>query len=146
MPGRASLAAGEYYAHPRNLFWRILAAVAGLPEPRDYDGKVAILHRQRIALWDVLRSCVRRTSLDSDIEEATIEVNDFRSFLGEHPTIRRICFNGSKAEQVYRRRVLPGLPAEPAIRYLRLPSTSPANAGSGWEEKLAAWVRGLELP
>ena len=91
-----------------------------------------------IALWETLASCVRPGSLDSAIDRDSIVVNDFAGFFTAHPRLRRICFNGAAAADIYRRRVLPALPAHD-IEYLRLPSTSPANASLSFERKLDAW-------
>jgi double-stranded uracil-DNA glycosylase len=90
-----------------------------------------------VAVWDVMRSCTRESSLDSDIVEDSIVANDFRSFFGEYGGIERVYFNGAKAEDSFRRYVFPGLDVE--LEYLRLPSTSPANAGLGYGGKLEAW-------
>jgi len=138
MPGKASLRAEQYYAHPRNAFWRILSECFGIAVDAPYERRLAELVDQRLALWDVLRSCTRESSLDSDIVEASIEPNDFAAFLGAHPDLRVVCFNGAKAEACFRRYVLPELP-ERDLAYHRLPSTSPANASISYADKLAAW-------
>jgi len=138
MPGRASLRANQYYAHPRNAFWRILSEHFEFAADAPYEQRVASLIRNGLAVWDVLRSCTRESSLDSDIVEASIVPNDFDTFLSAHPQLRTICFNGAKAEVCYRRYVLPSLP-ERELACHRLPSTSPANASIPYPEKLAAW-------
>jgi TDG/mug DNA glycosylase family protein len=140
MPGGASLAAGRYYAHPQNLFWRIMMdLLRGGPE-LSYAARIRLLKAHGIALWDVLESCVREGSLDSSIEEASISVNDFGSFYRSHPKIRRVFFNGAKAEAAYRRYVVPSLgPELPPLEYRRLPSTSPAHAALTFEKKRTAW-------
>ena len=140
MPSRASLAAGEYYAHPRNAFWRIVAAVFALPEELDYEARCRALKAHRIALWDTLSACARTTSLDSDIVDDSIVTNDFAGFLAAHPGIREIGCNGLKSHQVFERRVRPALPdAQASIPVVRLPSTSPANASMRFETKLDRW-------
>ena len=138
MPGVASLRAGQYYAHPRNLFWRILGELAGFDPGLPYADRIEALAASGIALWDVLKSCTRAGSLDAAIDKNSIVPNDFATFFARHPRVRRIYFNGTTAEQCYRRRVLPSLPADPRV-YERLPSTSPAHAALSFEEKLAAW-------
>jgi double-stranded uracil-DNA glycosylase len=138
MPGVASLRAGQYYAHPRNQFWLILGELLGMDPGMPYAGRIGALASSGIALWDVLRSCTRAGSLDAAIEKDSIIPNDFTTFFARHPLVRRVYFNGSVAEQCYRRRVLPLLPAG-ALVYERLPSTSPAHAGISYEDKLAAW-------
>lgn len=140
MPGKASLAAGQYYAHARNSFWRIMDATLRIPLRASYASRCSGLTRNRIALWDVLRMCTRASSLDSDIVESSIVPNDFEMFLVTHPDIGMIYFNGAKAEQMYRRYVLPALPDRlGALPMLRLPSTSPANASLSYDQKLAQW-------
>jgi hypoxanthine-DNA glycosylase len=139
MPGEASLAAGEYYAFSHNQFWRIVGDIAGFAHDAPYARRAAALRRRRIALWDVVASCVRAGSLDSAIREDSIRVNDFAAFLAAHPAIRRVCFNGRKAESAWRRRVAPALPATLELEYRLLPSTSPAHAGMGYRAKLRHW-------
>lgn len=138
MPGKASLAASEYYAHPRNLFWPIMGELIGAHPCLSYEGRLRILKSSGIALWDVMESCIRNGSLDSDIEEASVIPNDFDSFFLRHPNIASVFFNGVKAEQSFRRHVQPSLESQP-LQYRRLPSTSPANAGTPYEKKLEAW-------
>jgi hypoxanthine-DNA glycosylase len=140
MPGGASLAAGQYYAHPQNLFWRILGDLLRAGPGLSYAARTRLLKTNGIALWDVLDSCVRRGSLDSAIEEDSIAVNDFASFFAAHPRIGRVFFNGAKAESSYRRHVMPHLDTVGnAVEYLRLPSTSPAHAALSFEKKRDAW-------
>ena len=139
MPSRESLSRQMYYAHPRNSFWPIVTRLFGITTT-DYAKRALQLTEGGIAIWDVLQACTRHSSLDSDIDDRSIVTNDFRTFLGQHPGITRVFFNGAKAESVYRRRVLPGLPARQAeIGLQRLPSTSPANAGMTVEGKLEKW-------
>lgn len=140
MPGKASLAAGRYYAHPQNRFWSMMEAVLGVPASLIYEERCLALRDQGIAVWDVMKMCTRTTSLDSDIVESSIVPNDFASFLLTHPRIEMIFFNGAKAETVYLRHVLPALPEAIArIPRVRLPSTSPANASIPLQTKLAQW-------
>ncbi len=142
MPGAASLQARQYYAHPRNHFWPIMARLAGVDAAAPYPQRVAALTAAGIAIWDVLQSCVRPGSLDSSIQAGTRIANDFASFFIAHPGIRLVCFNGAEAEKSYRLHVLPYLDA-PRLRYERLPSTSPAHAALTFEQKLAAWHAAL---
>jgi hypoxanthine-DNA glycosylase len=138
MPGRASLAAGEYYAHPRNAFWRIASELLRLDPASSYAARVRALRTARIAVWDVLRSCAREGSLDARIENDTLVTNDFRRFFRAHTKIRHVFFNGAMAEACFRRHVLPGLDRD-RLTYRRLPSTSPANASLSFARKLRAW-------
>jgi hypoxanthine-DNA glycosylase len=139
MPSEASLAARQYYAFRHNQFWRLAGDICGFAPDAPYARRKAALKRCRIALWDVLESCIRPGSLDSAIREDSIRVNDFARFLAAHRGIRRVCFNGRKAEQAWRRRVMPALPAALRLEYRSLPSTSPAHAGMGYLAKLRAW-------
>lgn len=135
MPGRASLAAGQYYAHRQNAFWRIVCSLLGIDPASPYQARIRALRASRIALWDVLHSCVRPGSLDSRIEQEI--ANDFNAFFRRHPGITHVFFNGAKAEASYRRHVLPAI--ERSLHYARLPSTSPAHASIPYSRKLKAW-------
>jgi double-stranded uracil-DNA glycosylase len=138
MPGAASLRAGEYYAHPRNHFWRLLQALVGLDPASSYQLRIQALQSASIALWDVLHSCSREGSMDASIDKSTQTANDFQTFFAQHASITHVFFNGSAAEQIYRRVVLPTLKLK-KIEYMRLPSSSPANASFSFERKLEAW-------
>lgn len=144
MPGKASLAAGQYYAHAQNLFWRILGEVTGAGPALPYETRARALKSRGIALWDVLESCAREGSLDSAIDDATISANDFASFYRAHPRIAHVFFNGAKAEACYRKHVLPLLAdglGPPS--YHRLPSTSPANASMLRAHRQRVWKQAL---
>lgn len=137
MPGLRSLQAGEYYAHPQNAFWPLMGALFGAGRDLPYPQRLARLQSRGIALWDVLESCERPGSLDADIVESSLRTNDLIGFLRRHPGIRRIYFNGAKAEACFRRHVR--LPADLGLPRQRLPSTSPAHATLDFAAKLAAW-------
>jgi hypoxanthine-DNA glycosylase len=140
MPGRRSLEARQYYAHRQNAFWRILGRLLGFEPPAPYAARIRALKAARIALWDVLHSCVREGSLDASIEAEI--ANDFARFFRAHPRLTQVFFNGSKAEASFRRHVLPGLGRAlrgRVLRFARLPSTSPAHASLPFARKLAAW-------
>lgn len=142
MPGAASLAAAEYYAHRHNLFWPIIGEVLGIDPALPYAERTRRLADAGFALWDVLGACRRRGSLDSNIDATSIEVNDFVSFFAQFPTIQRVFLNGATAEQTFRRYVLPRVAGRFEFALARLPSTSPANASIPFAAKLAAW-RGI---
>jgi hypoxanthine-DNA glycosylase len=138
MPGKESLRAGQYYAHRRNAFWPIMGDLIGAVPPLPYESRIQILKSAGIALWDVLASCTRGSSLDSDIDEASTSPNDFGSFFLTHPGITHVFFNGTVAEKYFRKHVQRSL--EPrSLLYRRLPSTSPANASVPYNQKLKAW-------
>lgn len=144
MPGKASLAAGQYYAHAHNLFWRILGELTGAGPALPYQARARALRICGIALWDVLASCAREGSLDSAIDDASASANDFNAFFRAHPHIVQVFFNGAKAEASYRRKVLPELaPGLGPQRYARLPSTSPANASMSHAYKRRVWKQAL---
>ena len=131
-PGAASLAAGQYYAHPRNQFWPLLSALwetdlAALP----YARRLAVLRERGLGLWDVYASCRREGSLDSAIEDA--ELNDLASLRRRAPALLGVAHNGGESARSMRLTGALGLPV------MRLPSTSPANASWSFERKLAAW-------
>ena len=138
IPGAASLAANEYYAHPRNLFWRIIADLLNTGLLPDYSSKTQALINARVALWDVMKSCYRPGSLDVAINKQSIVANDFNALFKSHPQIQQVFFNGATAEQSFRRLVLPGLNCQP-LSLQRLPSTSPAHAAMTYQQKLKHW-------
>ncbi len=140
MPGAASLRAAEYYAHPRNAFWKIAESLWRVDQHAAYDERVRALQAAGVAVWDVLRTCRRSGSLDSGIERESAVANDFREFLQHHPGITRVYFNGNTARDLYDRHVLATLPENlQLIARYTLPSTSPANARLSLLEKTRAW-------
>ncbi|MGQ0430380.1 MAG: DNA-deoxyinosine glycosylase [Gammaproteobacteria bacterium] len=143
MPSAASLAAGQYYAHRQNQFWRIAAEICGFDPGASYARRQAALTSAGIALWDVVGSCTRTGSLDASIDEDSIRVNDFAAFMAAHPRIRRVCFNGRRAESAWRRQVERQLPANRRLEYRLLPSTSPAHAAMSYRTKLRIWRSAL---
>jgi double-stranded uracil-DNA glycosylase len=140
LPGRVSLEQQRYYAQPYNAFWRIMGDLVGASPDVPYQERLALLRENRIAVWDVCAAAVRDGSLDSAIDLASIEANDFSGFLRKHPGIQQICFNGKKAQEIYTRKVH----QEPRalferIRYVPLPSSSAAHAGMPYLQKLSLW-------
>ncbi|WP_374436129.1 DNA-deoxyinosine glycosylase [Inhella sp.] len=137
-PGAASLAAAQYYAHPRNAFWPLMAALTGqvdLPA-RPYAERLRALVEARIALWDAVAACVRPGSLDSAIRAA--EPSALPELVARLPALRAIACNGDAAWR-QTQALLPGAPWP----LLRLPSTSPAHAGLSLADKRAHWLAQL---
>ena len=134
MPGVASLQAQRYYAHERNAFWRLMAALFCFDASAPYDDRVSALTGAGVAVWDVLKHCRRIGSLDSAVEPDSMVANDFESLYAANPTITHVYFNGAAAEKNYRRLVT----APDHRAYSRLPSSSPAQTMS-FDAKLAAW-------
>lgn len=131
-PGEASLAATQYYAHPRNQFWKLLGTV--LDEPLadlPYEERLLRLLNHQIGVWDVLAACEREGSLDAAIRNAS--PNDFASLRAHAPKLTKVCFNGKTAGRF--------APVIGAAGYttLVLPSSSPANAMLSFDQKLRLW-------
>ena len=130
-PSPASLAAGQYYAHRQNQFWRVLAAVTGEPfDALDYADRTRTLLRHHIGVWDVYRTCCREGALDASIVAA--EANDFSILASAAPRLRRVCFNGKTSARFERRFAQMGLST------CVLPSTSPAYT-LAFAEKAGRW-------
>lgn len=137
MPGVASLEATQYYAFPRNVFWKIMGDLFGAGPSLDYLSRLQKLNENYIALWDVIASCHRPGSLDSDISNDGLATNDFDGFFKKHPHISHVYFNGQTAAKLFKQKVAPGLTGQ--YKYCVLPSTSPANAAMSYDVKLEAW-------
>ena len=133
LPGEESLRRSQYYAHPRNLFWPILAALFAAPVPERYEERLQLAARNRIALWDVVGIGERHASADATIR--LHEPNAIDRLLDGHPAICGLAFNGGTALRLFDRHFA----RRPDLAYLALPSTSPAHARLGFSEKLARW-------
>jgi hypoxanthine-DNA glycosylase len=120
--------------NPRNAFWRITGEIFGFAADGLYDDRTAALKAHGIAVWDVLQSCRRVGSLDSAVERDSMVPNDFGRLFSEHPTIRRVFFNGAASERNVNRLVR----VAPLLQCQRLPSTSPAQT-MPYADKLTAW-------
>jgi len=140
MPGVASLAQQQYYAHPRNVFWPIMGCLFSAYPEMDYPQRALRLVTHRIAVWDVLQSCYRPGSSDAKICANSVKINNFADFFRVHPRLTKIYFNGKTAESYFTKKVVPGLTAHSRLPdCTRLPSTSPALASLNFEQKLAIW-------
>ena len=140
IPSIASLSKQQYYGHQRNAFWPIMGSLFGAQPTLDYATRKTILMQHHIAVWDVLKSCQRKGSLDQNIDMESIYMNDFIGLFKQHSTIKQVFFNGAAAETVYIRHVLPLVIKDcDYLRYQRLPSTSPAHAALNLQQKIAAW-------
>jgi len=131
-PSVASLAAQQYYAHPRNQFWPLLSALWGLDlRSLTYGQRLDEVRTRGLGIWDVYARCQRPGSLDSAITDA--EPNNLPALAATLPALAAIAHNGGESARAMRVTAALGLPV------YRLPSTSPANASWSFERKLAAW-------
>ncbi|NNL11747.1 MAG: DNA-deoxyinosine glycosylase, partial [Pseudomonadales bacterium] len=129
MPGARSLQQQQYYAHPRNSFWPIMADIYQFDRHSPYAVRLANIRQRGVALWDVVARCHREGSLDSSIESQSVVANDFAAFFAAHPHICKLLFNGAKAGILYKKFVMPELPQRlQRLDSTRMPSTSPAHA------------------
>lgn len=137
-PSVRSLAAGEYYAHPQNAFWRIMGAIGCVDsEEASYTRRCASLTGSGIALWDVVASCRREGSGDAQIRDPV--PNDIARLLDEHRGIRIIALNGKTGAERWLKWFFPDLVSADRPAVITLPSTSPANARLTREAKISAW-------
>lgn len=133
MPSDKSIELGEYYGNPHNRFWRVMAAFLDVELPLTYEGKIQMLSRGKMALWDVVNTAQRKGSLDSNIID--VVPNDIAGLLEKYPSIHTILFNGKKSEQLFNRYFA----KDPARCYQTMPSTSPANAAISFERLCCEW-------
>jgi hypoxanthine-DNA glycosylase len=135
LPGDASLAAGQYYAHPRNQFWHLIGAVIDQPElsARPYADRLRRIAARGIGLWDVIASAERAGSLDTAIREP--EPATLVELIGTMPQLRAVGFNGTKSAAIGRK-----ILANTNLILIDLPSSSPAHAALGLGEKCHRWL------
>ena len=131
-PGAASLAAGQYYAHPRNHFWPLVSALVGEElTALAYPARLARLLAHHIGVWDVLGACEREGSLDASIRNSA--ANDFARLRACCSKLETVGFNGKAAAKF-----APQFAAQ-GYRTVALPSSSPAHASMSFAQKLQAW-------
>ena len=137
MPGVKSLEEQQYYAHPQNRFWKVMASICNEPKLSEfnYDLKLKTLLKYNIALWDTRKSCKRNGSLDSDIQNET--PNDIRKLLKKYPNIKTICLNGNKSYSAFKK-YFPDLLDK--YTCYKMPSTSPANARYNLNTLIKEWT------
>jgi len=147
MPSVKSIEKQQYYGHPQNAFWRIMAALFNEEKPLDYLQGQRLMQAESIAVWDVLKSGIRQGSLDSAIDKKVLETNDFIALFKSCKQLKHVFFNGGTAEALYKKHVFQYLPNEyKTLNYFKLPSTSPAYAAMRYADKLAAWsvIKGID--
>lgn len=142
IPGVKSLEKQQYYAHPQNRFWKLISLLCNYNNLSDleYDKKLNILLNNQLALWDVIKCCERKGSMDSDILNET--PNNFDLLLKKYPNIEKICFNGNKAYNAFKK-YFPEFLLN--YNYFVLPSTSPANARFHIENLYDSWYSAINL-
>ena len=136
-PSLKSFENSFYYAHPQNQFWKIMSEITGYPA-RSRDQRIWLLKQCKIALWDIVKSCKRENSSDSNLKD--IEVNDIEALLREYPTIKRVGFTSKLAQKLYNTHF-----KNLKIDTFYLPSPSPAYAAMKFEEKATKYREILEL-
>jgi len=127
-----------YYGHKQNQFWKLLADIFEENIPKTIEEKIDFLKKHKIALWDIVKSCNRKGSLDNCLKN--IEVNDIEKLLKRYPNIKAVFFTGRKAQQLYKKHF-----SYLNISTLYLPSPSPAFKKLSYEDKLKEWKRLIKL-
>jgi len=137
MPGIKSLTERQYYAHPQNRFWKVMAKICDTENlwQFDYQKKLKVLLKHNIALWDTIKSCHRPGSLDSAITNE--QPNDIIGLLGKYPDVKNIVLNGGKAFSSFHKYFPDIVKHYPCHK---MPSTSPANAGYNMEKLTREWL------
>jgi len=133
MPGDKSIELGEYYGHSRNKFWKIISTITDSDLPLTYSEKIKLLARTKIGIWDVAHKAFRKGSLDIAIQDE--EPNDLDVFISKHKNLKVIGFNGTKAESLFDKYFT----RKKGMRYISLPSTSPANTNIDFENSCRIW-------
>jgi len=138
IPGVKSLEKQQYYAHPQNKFWKIIFELLNEEFTENYTQRIEVLKKHHIALWDVIDSCERKGSLDSEIKNE--EANQIAELLDKHPNVKAIFCNGGKSYKNLQKL----LGKSYKLPIFLLPSTSPLHTVS-FEKKLEEWKRIVEF-
>ncbi len=138
IPGVKSLEKQQYYAHPQNKFWKIIFELLNEEFTEEYAQRIDTIKKHHIALWDVIDSCERKGSLDSEIRNE--EANQIEELLGEYPNVKAIFCNGGKSYKILQKL----LGKNYKLPVFLLPSTSPLHTVS-FEKKLEEWKKILEF-
>lgn len=133
MPGDKSLELSEYYGNSRNNFWKIISTITNNDLPLSYADKKALLIKTKIGIWDVAHKANRKGSLDNAIQNEV--PNELNSFISKHKNLKAIGFNGTKAEALFDKY----FSRQTGIKYISLPSTSPANTGISFDNICKVW-------
>jgi double-stranded uracil-DNA glycosylase len=135
LPGESSLAAGRYYAHPRNLFWNLMEQVLETQlVALDYTDRLAALQAHGVGLWDSVQSATRKGSLDADMRD--IESTDLPALTATLPALTAVAFNGRASEKAGQPQL-----AGSTLALVALPSSSPAHAAMNFADKLRHWTK-----
>lgn len=137
MPGDKSLELGEYYGHSANRFWKIISTITDNNLPLTYNDKKTLLLKTNIGIWDIAHKANRKGSLDSSIEDE--EPNDLDNFIARHKNLKVIAFNGTKSESLFDKY----FERKNDLKYISLPSTSPANTGIDFDSICKLWRQRL---
>ena len=116
-----------YYSHPKNQFWKILSEISTYPI-NNKDQKIWLIKELKLALWDIVASCSRENSSDSNLKD--IKVNDIKTLLKEYPNIDSIAFTSRLAEKYFNKEF-----KDIDIKTFYLPSPSPAYAAMSFKNK-----------
>ena len=138
IPSIKSLEKQQYYGHPQNSFWWIMGEIFTFDSTIEYQLRIEKMLEHKIAIWDVLQQCERKGSLDSAIIAKTIKPNDFKTFFLKYKNIKKVIFNGTKAEKEFNKHVKL---SNNSIILHKAPSTSPAMAILTKNAKLAIWKK-----
>jgi len=140
MPGALSLHEARYYAHPRNRFWPVMAALCGFDAQLPYAQRLQYVQRAGVGLWDVIGQCERAGSLDASIVRGSEVPNPLPALFADLPQLRAVACNGAAAYRAFQQWVVPALPPlAAALPVLALPSTSPANAAWSLPRLIERW-------
>ena len=136
-----------YYAHPQNRFWKVIANICNMKIPTTIKEKEEMLIKNNIAIWDVIESCDIEASADSSIKN--VVVNDISKIIAES-NIKKVLFNGNVAYDYFmkyynRKENNLNLKILNGLEYIKLPSTSPANAKYSLEKLIEIWGKYIKL-
>lgn len=121
LPGEESLARKQYYANPRNQFWRLIGAAIGEElVPLAYEARLEALLAAGVGLWDTVGSARRHGSLDGNIRGYS--ANDLERLAHRLPELKAIGFNGGTSAKLG----MAKLAGFSELALIPLPSSSPA--------------------
>lgn len=140
LPSQQSLRKRQYYGNPQNAFWRIMGELLGAGPELPYEERTEALVASGVAVWDVLASGTRPGSMDAAIDGRSALPNDFEALYARHPELCLVCFNGKAAEKLYGRLVPDAVRNSfNHVKFVTMPSTSPAYAAMSFATKLEKW-------